>query len=426
MSTAPASPAGGSDPEPRHHQLRWRMTAFLAAAAALNFADRAAMSAVLSAVSVDLELSDVALGMLGSFFLWSYALGSPLAGLLADRWSRARMVVVSLLAWSAVTVLTGLAGSFTSLLLLRVGLGLAECLFFPAAFALIAQYHLTDTRARAMSLMTVGINFGMVLGGSAAGWLAQHYGWRSGFLVFGVAGIALALASRPFLPAPAPVTGVPRAGWGTTLRTLIRIPTYWAMVFESMMSGMGMWIFFSWLPLYLRETYGMSLAAAGFSGTFMLQISVMTGIAAGGWLSDRLAIRAAHRRVLAYGTSYLLAAPFLLVFLGQPGFGVLAAGIAAFSFLRGVGQSNDHPTLCEIVPPEMRSTGIGLMNACATASGGCGVFLAGYLKREAGLAAVFAGISGAFFLAGLIMLVTYHRWSRRDFERAGTLPSAAA
>jgi hypothetical protein len=68
------------------------------------------------------------------------------------------------------------------------------------------------------------------------------------------------------------------------------------------------------------------------------------------------------------------------------------------------------------VPQEFRSTGIGLMNACATASGGCGVLLAGFLKHEIGLGTVFAGISGAYLIAGLIMLFTYARFSRRDFE----------
>lgn len=406
------------------------MTAFLAVAASLNFADRAAMSAVLSSLRVDLALSDFALGMLGSFFLWSYALGSPWAGVMADRWPRGRMVVISLVGWSLATVLTGLATNFPTLLALRVGLGLSECLFFPAAFALIAQYHLPNSRAKAMSVMTIGINCGMVLGGSAAGFLAQHYGWRSGFLLFGFLGIALALAGKPFLPASSRASGSTvtpqRAGFGETLRTLVRIPTYWAMVGESMMSGMGMWIFFSWLPLYLRETYNMTLAAAGFSGTFMLQISVMTGIGVGGWFSDRIAARMPHRRVLAYGACYVLAAPFLLVFLGKPSFSVVAAGIAAFSFLRGVGQSNDHPTLCEIVPPNMRSTGIGLMNACATASGGCGVLLAGFLKQGVGLGGVFAGISGAFLFAGLLMLFTYRRWSQRDFERGRAAETAAA
>lgn len=417
----PVSPADGPVPEPPHRQPRWQMTAFLATAAAFNFADRAAMSSVLSAVRVDLALSDVALGLLGSVFLWSYALGSPLAGFLADRFSRCRIVIISLVGWSIVTALTGLANSFPVLLGLRVSLGLTECLFMPAAFALIAQHHGPVTRGRAMSLMSVGINCGMVLGGSLAGLLAQHYGWRSGFLVFGLAGVALALGGKFFLPAapPAPApAAAPRPTFLAALKHLAGVPTYHAMVAESVLSGMGMWIFFSWLPLYFRETYGMSLAAAGFAGTFMLQISVMLGLTVGGWISDRAAARSPHRRVLMYSSCYLLAAPFLLLFLGAPTFGVVAAGITAFSFLRGVGQANDHPTLCEIVPPNLRSTAIGLMNACATASGGCGVFLAGYLKGGVGLGIVFAGISGAFLVAGLIMLFSYHWFSRRDFERA--------
>ncbi len=413
-----SSPHPGASNPDHSGAFRWRMTLFLAGAAAMNFADRAAMSAVLSAVRVDLSLSDVALGMLGSFFLWSYALGSIFAGNLADRWSRARLVRLSLLGWSIVTLLTGLAHDFPTLLGLRIALGLAECLFFPAAYALLAQHH-SETRARAMSLMAVGINAGMVAGGSAAGWLAQLYGWRSGFIVFGLIGIALALVSRSFLSGPSPASTSTRPTLGAAVRVLMRVPTYWAMVCESMLSGMGMWIFFSWLPLYLRETYGMSLAAAGFSGTFMLQISVMTGLAVGGWFSDRVAGRLRHRRVLLYGAAYLVAAPFLLLFLGKPSFAVMAAGIACFSFLRGLGQANDHPTLCEVVPPQFRSTGIGLMNACGTASGGCGVLLAGFLKGDVGLSAVFAAISGAFFLAGLIMLFIYARYSRRDFERGG-------
>lgn len=421
ISSTPA----GVKPVPFYRQPRWLLVAFLTFAAALNFADRAAMSSVLPSIRVELSLADVSLGLLGSLFLWSYALGSPVAGRLADRFSRRRLVIFSLSAWSLVTILTGMITGFNQLLALRVALGFSECLFFPAAFALIAQHHSTGTRARAMGIMTIGINFGMVLGGSFAGFLAEHHGWRWGFWIFGTAGLVWALTAKVLVPRDPPASNTPTASvsFWQTLRYLARVPTYYAMVAESTMSGMGMWIFFSWLPLYFRETYNMSLAAAGFAGTFMLQISVMIGIAAGGWFSDRTAIRVPHRRVFLYGLSYLIAAPFLLVFLARPDFTVVAVGISAFSFFRGFGQANDHPTLCEIVPAEMRSTAIGLMNACATAVGGCGVFIAGFLKGGIGLQGVFAGISGAFFLAGLIMLFSYRYFSRKDFEQARLSPT---
>ena len=147
---------------------RWRVVWFLTLASALNFGDRSAMSAVLAAVRADFGSTDVLLGLLNSVFLWSYALGSPLAGSLGDRFSRTRLVAGSLFAWSAVTALMGLATGYAMLLTLRIGLGLAECLFLPAAIALIATHHETDTRARAMSFIQIGANAGIILGGSAA------------------------------------------------------------------------------------------------------------------------------------------------------------------------------------------------------------------------------------------------------------------
>ena len=408
-------------------ETRWRVAAFLAVAAALNYADRAAMSAVLAAVRAEFHVSDVSLGLLGSLFLWSYALGSPLAGSLADRHSRAKLVIGSLVAWSAVTALMGAVTGFTMLLVLRFALGVAECLFLPSAIALIADYHGPATRARAMSFISIGVNTGLVLGGTFSGFLAEHYGWRSSFWVLGLGGIALAFFARRFLPDKADAAAVtahanaaaePRASFAEAIRYLARVPSYYALLIESMLSGTGLWIFFNWLPLYFRETYHMTLAGAGFAGTFMLQIAVILGVLAGGWISDRFAAHAPHRRMLLYGAFYLVAAPFLLLFLGRPAFFVVAAAISAFSFLRGLGQANDNPTQCEIVPPRFRSTGVGIMNAISTGAGGCGVLMAGFLKRHIGLDGIFAGISVGFVIAGVVLLVFYRAFMRADIRRA--------
>jgi hypothetical protein len=179
-----------------------------------------------------------------------------------------------------------------------------------------------------------------------------------------------------------------------------------------------LWVFFTWLPLYFRETYNMSLGSAGFSGTFMLQVSVVLGVLAGGWISDRVSANAPHRRMLLYSAFYLVGAPCLLLFLGEPSFVVVACGISLFSFMRGVASSNDNPSQCEVVPPQFRATGIGIMNAVATASGGCSVSLAGFLKREVGLGIIFAGISGCFLLASALLFVGYLKFMRHDIARA--------
>ncbi|MES2696677.1 MAG: MFS transporter [Verrucomicrobiota bacterium] len=401
-------------------EARWRVAGFLAVAAALNYADRAAMSAVFPALRTDLGLSDTQLGLLGSLFLWSYALGSPLAGSLADRWSRRKLVVWSLALWSTVTALTGVAGGLVALVMLRCALGLAESLYLPAATALLADHHAATTRGRAMSVHSVGLNFGVVLGGAFAGYLADHFGWRAGFWALGIGGIVLALSASGFLSDGPQVKNATaaRTSVADAWRYLVHVPSYHVLLAKAMLAGVGIWVFLNWLPLYFREEFQMSLGGAGFAGTFMLQISTMLGIALGGWISDRAAARGTQRRMLAQGLSYLAAAPFLLLFLAHPGFITVAIAVSAFSLFRGLGQANENPTICEIVPMRFRSTAIGIMNTCATAAGGLGVLLAGVLKRTFGLGAIFAGISLLFVIAGLALLVAYRRWVARDIARA--------
>lgn len=408
---------------------RWRLAVILACASALNYADRAALSAVLPVLRADFALTDVQLGLLGSVFLWAYALGSPLAGSLADRCSRARLVQWSIMGWSLVTAAMGLVNGFGSLLALRFCLGATECLFLPAAIALLSEHHTAGTRARAMSFISIGVNSGLVLGGTLAGFVAERWGWRAGFLMLGLGGVGFAALVNGLLPSQEDVRALPaktstrRAGFFEAIAFLARVPSYYALLFESMLSGMALWVFFNWLPLYFRETYQFSLAEAGFAGTFMLQVSVVLGVIVGGWFSDRVSAQAPERRMLLYGLFYLASAPFLLLFLGQPSFVVVAAGISAFSFLRGLGQANDNPTQCEIVPSRYRSTGVGFMNAISTGTGGCAVLMTGLLKGHIGLGTVFAGVSLMFVLAGVILLTFQRCFLRTDIARAKAMES---
>src|SRR5215475_15627957 len=97
----------------------WAVVALLWVVALLNYLDRQVISSVFPLLKADLRLSDVELGLLGSAFLWVYALLSPISGFLADRFGRVRLIIVSLLVWSLVTWLTGYARSFDELIATR-------------------------------------------------------------------------------------------------------------------------------------------------------------------------------------------------------------------------------------------------------------------------------------------------------------------
>ena len=120
-----------------------------------------------------------------------------------------------------------------------------------------------------------------------------------------------------------------RSSFGEALVYLARVPSYHVLLAKAMLAGVGIWVFLNWLPLYFREAFNLTLGAAGFAGTFMLQISTVIGIVAGGWISDRAAAKSAKQRMLVQGLSYLAAAPFLLLFLTRPGFATVTVAVSA-------------------------------------------------------------------------------------------------
>lgn len=393
----------------------------LFAVACLNYADRTAISSVFPLLKQELGLSDVELAALGSAFLWVYALCSPFAGMLADRYSRTRIIIGSMLAWSAVTILTGLAPDSHTLILSRVLLGVAESAYLPAAIALIADHHAPSSRGAAMGVHLCGLNLGLVAGGGLAGYLGEQHGWRVSFFVLGASGFVLALiASRVLEDGPRPhlrAAAAPRTPVLQQFARLVRTPTYVAVVVEAMTIAIGVWMFFNWMPLYFRETYGMSLAAAGLSGTMTLQLSASLGILAGGFLSDRIARGGAPRRMLFMGLCYLASAPCLLVFYGKFPAVAVSAAIVLFSFGRALAASNEDAILCEVIPADGRATAYGLVNTMNCLAGGAGIMIAGVLKSGIGLSTIFAGISVLVLFSGLVSLAGYWWFMPRDMRR---------
>lgn len=404
--------------------FRWVLVVALFCAATLNYADRSSISSVFPLLRSELGVSDVALGGIGTAFLWTYALGSPFAGMLADRFPRGRVLLFSIVAWSVVTVGTGLAADYWQLAGSRVLLGLAECLYLPAATAMIADYHGTRTRGLAMGMHSAGLNLGLIAGGVTAGYLGDHYGWRPGFFVLGAAGLLLALLAAPLFLNPAapteskPEPSRPLSALPADLRTLAGIPSFWVLVVKSALTSIGLWIFFNWLPLYFRETYHLSLTASGFTGTFALQAAAITGVLLGGVVSDYVARRNRRNRMLFQCFCYLFSAPFLLAFLGKPEVLFISLCVFGFSLFRGLGQANENPLLCDVVPAALRSSAIGISNLLNSLSGGMGVLLAGVLKREFSLGGVFAATAIFMVAAAAVLWVGYRFFLERDMLRA--------
>ena len=193
--------------------------------------------------SIEAAISDDAekqFGLLTSVFLWVYAFVNPLGGLLADRFNRSIVIIVSMLAWSSVTWLTAYATTFPELLILRAMMGVGQACYMPAASALVTDYHRGPTRSLATGIHMSGLVCGSALGGTA-GWLAERHGWSYAFSLVGLPGVAFGglliflLRDAPPEPGSGIVPGDPgtRIRFGPAMISLISSGSVMAVVLIS-------------------------------------------------------------------------------------------------------------------------------------------------------------------------------------------------
>jgi MFS transporter, Spinster family, sphingosine-1-phosphate transporter len=405
-------------------QYKWLLVLALFFVSTLNYADRTAITALYTLLKTDLGFTDVGLGALGSVFLWSYAFSSPFSGFLGDRVRRGRLVLCSLAGWSLVTLISGLAATQWQLLGMRGALGLVEAMYLPAAMALVAEYHGTETRGTALALMALGNYVGMAGGGAVAGYFGEHYGWRMPLIALGAAGLVLAAICRFILPAGRAERSEASSplSFPAAATALLRIPSFLVLAGAGVLTAIGTWIFINWLPLYFRENMGMTLAGAGFFGSSLVSLSGAAGQVVGGVVSDRVARGGLHRRMLLQAVLILCAAPMLLAFVLTRSLTLIMAALVVYSLLRTSADLNMLPLLCDLAGVDKRSTAFGITNMVNTLAGGLGVFVAGYLKSGFGLDGVFAGVTGILALDAVLLFTGYYFLLRKDLRSSGAIP----
>ncbi|MEO8127348.1 MAG: MFS transporter [Bryobacteraceae bacterium] len=388
----------------------WGLVALLWVVATLNYLDRQVIFSVLPLLQNDLHASPTQLGLIGTVFLWTYGLLAPVAGYIADRAGRVRVILFSLLVWSLVTWLTGYVRTIPELLVTRALMGISEACYLPAALALVVAAHPQRTRSLAAGIHQSGLYTGAILGGAWGGWMGETYGWRPVFSILGVIGLVYLSVLWWFLRRHResagetnPLSIVP------SMREVLRSPNFGKLAAAFSIVAMANWLIYTWLPLYLVERFQLGLTVAGFSATFYLQAASFAGILVGGTLSDRWQSISPRGRILMQAGGVLLAAPFLFLVGFAQSMPVFIVGIVTFGFGRGVYDCNTMPVLSEFVRPELRSTGYGLLNLFSCLAGGVIAAAAGFFKSSLGLGGAFEVAAGLMVMAGLLLLRTENR-----------------
>ena len=168
-----------------------------------NFVDRQLLSILQESIKADLLLSDQQLGLLTgfAFALFYTVAGIPIARY-ADRNNRRNVVAIAIALWSFMTAISGLVQNYLQLLLARIGVGVGEAGGSPPAHSMISDIFPPERRASALAFYSMGINFGILFGFLAGGWLNEFFDWRVAFFVVGAPGIVVALFVRYTLREP--------------------------------------------------------------------------------------------------------------------------------------------------------------------------------------------------------------------------------
>jgi MFS family permease len=405
-------------------RYKWTVLALFWLAYFFNQADRQVLFSVFPLVKGELSLSDVQLGLLGSSFFWVYALLVPVAGGLGDAFSRRKIIVLALLTWSVATACSGFAGGLVMLVIFRALTGGAEAFYYPAANSIISDYHDGSTRALAMGIHQTSVYFGIVASGALAGYVGQKYGWRTAFIAFGTAGLALTLlawktlreparglSDRAALSAPQRLAG---PSWRARIADSFRRPTALALMGAFMGFKLVDAAYLTWMPTLLYRKFELSLAAAGFHATFWHHVGAALGVLAGGRAADLWSSRTVLSRPLIQLIGLLGGAPFIFLLGWSDSTLVVYTSLGLFGLFRGLYDSNLFASLYEVVLPESRATATGMMLCVPWIGAGLAPLVVGWLTRHVTLGTALASTAIFYVLAGLLILAACLFWFRRD------------
>jgi MFS transporter, Spinster family, sphingosine-1-phosphate transporter len=378
-----------------------------------NYIDRQVLAAVEPSIRATFfapgDINAMAIsGTLGSAFLVTYMLSAPALGLLADRFSRWIIIGVAVILWSVATGASGLAGTFSALLITRVCVGIGEGGYGPAAPTVLSDLFPLEVRGRILAIFCAAIPVGSALGYVLGGLIDNHLGWRWAFYLVAPPGLFLGLFCFFQRDPRVGADGVRPERYRATLEdylTLARTRSYvfnciaqTAMTFA--VGGIGFWVAaylkFRGQPPSATPIFGVVIVVAGLVSTLL-----------GGWLGDRLRSRYPGSYFLVSGVGILVAVPLFVAMLFTPfPFAWVLMFASVFFMFLNTGPSNT--AIANVALPKIRATAFALNILIIHALGDVLAFptlgfIAGHTNWTIAFlfVAVVMLISGMFWLFGV-------------------------
>ena len=351
----------------REHR-RWLVAGLLFFISTIAFLDRQTLSVLEKTLEQILGFSAAEYSYIVVGFLIATGLGYLFAGGIIDRFGVRTSFAVALMVWSVAAVAHSLATGWILLLVLRVGLGLGESFYTPAAARVLRDWIPQRERGVCWAVFSTGNFIGAMIAPPLVAWLAQHYHWQFSFVITGASGFVLLGVWLWFYHSPeqqrwlsATERTVILHGRGSnavvqeniSIFRLLSQPEVRSFFFTRFLTDPFTFFFLFWLPAYLQTSHSLSLAKTGMMAWIPFlgaDLGALTGGAVSDWLVRRGADpRLARRRILLVVACLT---PLTLVAV-RVGSALLAVSlITLVMFLQASWNTNLTTLIIESTPPQ--------------------------------------------------------------------------
>ncbi len=372
----------------------------------LNFIDRILIGVVAQPIIEEFKLADWQFGLLTGFgFALTYAIAGVAIARYAERANRVKIIAASIIIWSVMTALCGVAGSFLTLFLFRFGVGIGEAGCTPPANSIIADYFPPRSRARALAIYSMGVTLGSVLANVFGGPIAQAFSWREAFWILGIPGIAVGIIVYFSVKEPprgySDVAGTPivaASSMSDTLKALAGKRTYWLNVIAATLIAFVGYGITNFQGPFFQRVHGLSVGEVAIQVSVPLSLMAALGTLFLGFFVERISKK--YPSSIAWLTGFFLigTVPFYWIGFSSDNLDTARLFIGIGAFLH-YGYLGAQYTICQgVVDARSRATAIAIMLLIINIFGyGLGPLTIGYLSD------MFAGqnLAGSGIAIGL-------------------------
>jgi sugar phosphate permease len=393
---------------------RWLVAAVLLLVVISGFFDRISIAVLFT----NKEFNDLTganfdpatLGLLMTSFLLAYGVSGVLLSWVGDTFGPTRSLAIGAGLWGVFMGLIGAASSYTSILIYRVLLGLAEGPQFALVNKVVKRWFPKNEQGRANSVWMVGSPLGSAIGFPLTIVLVAAFGWRASFYALAILNILLIMPMvlalvrdwPPDRQGDAKGGEAAAANLASSMRLLLTDWRFWMILLFNSACLIYLWGLNAWLPTYLQKVRGFDLKSLGLFASLPF-ILMFFGEILGGFISDRLGRRAIVCFIGLFGAGALV---YLVSLMANPYAAAVVLALSAGFW--GAALPPLFAMAAQIIPPPAIASGVGVYNGVGNLVGACSPLLMGWITGAAGnfnaglMVLVLAGIGGSCLMLPLV------------------------